>query len=123
MSSCAEVFVLVEGPTEQRFVKQLLGPYTADRGKARKPMFALRPADGAIGTHQSNISQCCDDFRHLVPEIARRVGLERGTAGMRHRNGRLRTCALTEAHFPAPSRPGPACPDAFGKGDGRMSDR
>lgn len=31
MSSYAEVFVLVEGPTEQRFVKQLLAPYMAKR--------------------------------------------------------------------------------------------
>ncbi|MCL5285389.1 MAG: AAA family ATPase [Nitrospirae bacterium] len=48
--------------------------------EARKPMFALRPADGAIGTHQSNVSQCYDDFHNLVLEIARRVGLERGTS-------------------------------------------
>lgn len=32
MSSYAEVIVLVEGPTEQRFVKQLLSPYMAERG-------------------------------------------------------------------------------------------
>ncbi len=48
--------------------------------EARKPFFALRPADGAIGTHQSNVSQCYDDFHNLVLEIARRVGLERGTS-------------------------------------------
>lgn len=32
MSRYAEVVVLAEGPTEQRFVKQLLAPYMADRG-------------------------------------------------------------------------------------------
>lgn len=32
MNNHAEVVVLVEGPTEQRFVKQLLAPYMADRG-------------------------------------------------------------------------------------------
>lgn len=32
MSSCVEVVVLVEGPTEQRFVKQLLAPYMAAQG-------------------------------------------------------------------------------------------
>jgi len=32
MSSFAEVVALVEGPTEQRFVKQVLAPYLASRG-------------------------------------------------------------------------------------------
>jgi hypothetical protein len=32
MNRYAEVVVLVEGATEQRFVKQVLGPYMADRG-------------------------------------------------------------------------------------------
>ena len=46
--------------------------------ESRKPMFALRPADGAIGAHQTNVQQCYDDFESLVKEIARRVGLDNG---------------------------------------------
>ena len=43
--------------------------------EARKPMFALRPADGAIGAHQQNVQQCYDDFAGLVRVIAERTGL------------------------------------------------
>ncbi len=46
--------------------------------ESRKPMFALKPADGAIGAHQTNVQQCYDDFESLVKEIARRVGLDDG---------------------------------------------
>lgn len=42
--------------------------------EARKPMFALTPADGAIGAHQANVQQCWADFEALCREIARRVG-------------------------------------------------
>jgi len=42
--------------------------------EARKPMFDLTNADGAIGAHQSNVQQCREDFRMLSQEIARRVG-------------------------------------------------
>lgn len=41
----------------------------------RKPMFALSPADGAIGAHQTNVRQCYEDFQMLAQEIATRVGL------------------------------------------------
>ncbi len=44
--------------------------------EARKPMFFLNNADGAIGAHQSNVRQCYDDFSELTKEIARRVGIE-----------------------------------------------
>ena len=43
--------------------------------EARKPMFLLRPVDGAIGAHQTNVQQCYSDFRALAEAIARRVGL------------------------------------------------
>lgn len=43
MSSYAEVVVLVEGPTEQRFVKQLLGPYMANRGVYLTPIILDKP--------------------------------------------------------------------------------
>ncbi len=43
--------------------------------EAGKPMFALRPSDGAIGAHQANVQQCYDDFHQLVVEIAKRTSI------------------------------------------------
>ena len=43
--------------------------------EARKPMFALRPADGAIGAHVDAVRSCYDDFRGLAREIARRCAI------------------------------------------------
>lgn len=43
--------------------------------EANKPMFLLKPGDGAIGGHQSAVKDCYDDFRKLSREIARRAGL------------------------------------------------
>lgn len=43
--------------------------------EARKPMFSLTSADGAIGAHQNNVRQCHDDFTSLVKSIAARAGL------------------------------------------------
>ena len=40
--------------------------------EARKPMFALKPADGAIGGHVSAVRGCYHDFRALAREVARR---------------------------------------------------
>lgn len=48
--------------------------------EARKPMFALTSADGAIGAHQSNVQQCRGDFEALANEIARRTGAVRAAA-------------------------------------------
>lgn len=45
--------------------------------EARKPMFDLTSADGAIGAHQTNVQQCRGDFEALCREIARRVGCEK----------------------------------------------
>ena len=42
--------------------------------EARKPMFMLRPADGAIGGHANAVQGCYRDFRTLAQEIARRCG-------------------------------------------------
>jgi len=42
--------------------------------EARKPMFALTSADGAIGAHQASVHQCRADFEKLCSEIGRRVG-------------------------------------------------
>lgn len=44
--------------------------------EARKPMFSLKSADGAIGAHQANVQQCHDDFSALVAAIAERAGLK-----------------------------------------------
>ena len=40
--------------------------------EARKPMFALKPADGAIGGHARAVSDCYADFRALASVIAMR---------------------------------------------------
>lgn len=45
MSSYAEVVVLVEGPTEQRFVGQLLGPYMAARSVYLTPIILDKPGE------------------------------------------------------------------------------
>ena len=54
-----------------------LMPLAMDAGK---PMFALKPADGAIGAHQTNVRQCHEDFRKLAQEIANRATLDKGEA-------------------------------------------
>jgi chromosome partitioning protein len=43
--------------------------------EARKPMFDLTSADGAIGAHQTNVQQCHEEFGKLCQRIAERVGL------------------------------------------------
>ncbi len=43
--------------------------------EARKPIFKLLPADGAIGAHQSAAQAAKDDFKALGLEIGRRIGL------------------------------------------------
>ena len=44
--------------------------------EARKPMFALTPADGAIGGHVSAVKACYEDFRKLAIKIADKCGVE-----------------------------------------------
>jgi cellulose biosynthesis protein BcsQ len=46
--------------------------------EARKPMFSLTSADGAIGAHQNNVRQCHDDFAELVQSITDRADLKSG---------------------------------------------
>lgn len=43
--------------------------------EARKPMFFLKPADGAIGGHARAVHDCHQDFRTLAVEVARRAGV------------------------------------------------
>ena len=45
MNNHAEVVVLVEGPTEQQFVKQLLAPYLAQRGVYLTPIILDKPGE------------------------------------------------------------------------------
>lgn len=43
--------------------------------EARKPMFLLKPADGAIGGHAKAVQECYRDFRTLAREVAKRAGV------------------------------------------------
>jgi len=54
------------------FIKnyQSLMPLAED---ARKPIFKLTPADGAIGAHATAVSKCYMDFKNLTQEIVRRT--------------------------------------------------
>jgi len=44
--------------------------------EAHKPMFHLRPADGAIGAHVAAVQACYGDFRKLALKIATTIGIE-----------------------------------------------
>ena len=43
--------------------------------EARKPMFALKAADGAIGGHAAAVQGCYRDFRALARTVAKRSGI------------------------------------------------
>ena len=43
--------------------------------EARKPMFSLKPADGAFGGHAQAVAGCYKDFRGLAREMARRCNI------------------------------------------------
>jgi hypothetical protein len=43
--------------------------------EARKPIFSLRSADGAIGSHASAVAKAHADFVALARDIARRIGV------------------------------------------------
>ena len=45
--------------------------------EARKPMFFLKPADGAIGAHTYAVKDCFNDFERLAKRIAIRCGIEK----------------------------------------------
>jgi chromosome partitioning protein len=59
-------------PNRIGFIKnyQSLMPLAED---ARKPIFKLTPANGAIGAHATAVSKCYMDFKHLTEEIIRRT--------------------------------------------------
>ena len=46
--------------------------------EARKPMFLLKPADGAVGGHANAIADCRADFRRLARAVAERAGVPFG---------------------------------------------
>ena len=46
--------------------------------EARKPMFLLKPADGAIGGHANAVADCRADFRRLARAVAERAGVPFG---------------------------------------------
>src|SRR5262249_42058223 len=41
----------------------------------RKPMFDLRPADGAIGSHAALVRTCFEDFKRLAQLVASGIGI------------------------------------------------
>ena len=43
--------------------------------EARKPMFALRSADGAVGSYAAHVTQCYDDYTALTRQLAARLEL------------------------------------------------
>src|SRR5439155_7359776 len=45
--------------------------------EARKPMFHLKPADGAIGAHVQAVQGAYKDFKNLSFEILKRTGISR----------------------------------------------
>jgi chromosome partitioning protein len=45
--------------------------------EARRPMFDLRPADGAMGSHGQLVQRCYEDFESLATTLAERCGLEK----------------------------------------------
>ena len=47
--------------------------------EASKPMFKLKPADGALGGHQRAVQECYRDYRDLARKIEERIGLARDT--------------------------------------------
>ena len=76
--------------------------------EARKPMFALKPADGAIGGHAAAVQACYRDFRALARTVAKRVGLS-PLEGQSRSDRRSGESAPRESSVPITFRPlGPA---------------
>jgi chromosome partitioning protein len=44
--------------------------------EARKPVFKLRSADGAIGSHATAVARAYEDFRYLAEKILALIGIE-----------------------------------------------
>ena len=68
----------VPSPTADPYALALLKHYRSLMPmamQARKPMFALRSADGAIGAHTEAVLACFTDFLHLAQKIAAHAGV------------------------------------------------
>lgn len=50
---------------------------------ARKPMFDLRSADGAIGSTQAYVQRCYSDFKNLAEKVAARINSLNGQETLR----------------------------------------
>ncbi len=46
--------------------------------EARKPVFFLKPADGAIGSHAQSVTKCYMEFKKMTETILHRTGSEQG---------------------------------------------
>jgi hypothetical protein len=44
--------------------------------EARKPMFFLKPADGALGAHANAVASAFQDFLLVARQIAKRTGIK-----------------------------------------------
>jgi chromosome partitioning protein len=44
--------------------------------EARKPMFSLKPADGALGAHTYSVTEAYKDFKMVAQKIAAKTGLK-----------------------------------------------
>ncbi len=44
--------------------------------EARKPVFLLKPAEGAIGSHAQSVSKCYMDFKRITETILQRTASE-----------------------------------------------
>lgn len=66
--------------------KEVAGPLLRYQGlmplaqDARRPMFNLRPGDGAIGAHAASVQRCRDDFEGLAARILTKLREDPGLA-------------------------------------------
>jgi len=44
--------------------------------EARKPVFFLKPAEGAIGSHAQSVSKCYMDFKRITETILQKTALK-----------------------------------------------
>lgn len=61
--------------------------------EANKPIFHLRPADGAIGAHVSAVNDCRRDFQQLAQRVLERAGITAASSG----DGKLRVLDSRDA--------------------------
>jgi len=50
--------------------------------EARKPIFHLKAADGALGAHYTNVSHCRETFEELTLKVVSRIGIPQGISGV-----------------------------------------